>query len=101
MGRAPRIPAVLCFWLAAGLLGCNGVFLFGQKVSSIQVTPANPTIQVGNTVQFSAIVTFRDATLEFASQAVIWRRVFASSLRRSPNKTRRSRQRTKSSAICS
>ena len=46
--------------LGVGLLGCNVVFLIDGTISSVQVIPANPSIQVGETLQFTAIVTFRD-----------------------------------------
>ena len=52
--------AFLSISLGVGLLGCDVVFLIDGAISSVQVTPANPSIRVGETLQFTAIVTFRD-----------------------------------------
>ena len=52
--------AFLSISLGVGVLGCNVVFLIDGTISSVQVTPANPSIRVGETLQFTAIVTFRD-----------------------------------------
>ena len=68
-----RSLAGLSLLLVAGLLGCRVVFLFGGKISSIQVTPANPSIRVGERQQFVAIVTFRDGTFrQVATEAALW-----------------------------
>lgn len=59
----------------AGILGLAGCTLVAtnQKVSSVQVTPANPTIVVGQKQQFVANVTFSDgAILQSATTAVVW-----------------------------
>jgi len=52
--------AFLSISLGVGVLGCNVVFLIDGTISSVQVTPANPSIRVSETLQFTAIVTFRD-----------------------------------------
>ena len=52
--------AFLSISLGVGLLGCDVVFLVDGAISSVQVTPANPSIRIGETLQFTAIVTFRD-----------------------------------------
>jgi len=52
--------ALLSISLGVGLLGCNVVFLIDGTISSVQVTPANPSIRVSERLQFTAIVTFRD-----------------------------------------
>ena len=60
MHNSLRHVALLSISLTVGLLGCNLVFLIDGTISSVQVTPANPSIRVGETLQFTAIVMFRD-----------------------------------------
>lgn len=60
---------------AIGLAGCQAFFLGrpGTSVASVAITPANPTLTVGQTQQFVANVTFTDGiTIQAAQNTVAW-----------------------------
>ena len=65
------------FVLLLVLAGCGGggggtVSPPTKTLVSITVTPANPTIAVGTTVQFSALGTFSDSTTQDLTTTVTW-----------------------------
>ncbi|MGA7913713.1 MAG: beta-propeller fold lactonase family protein [Candidatus Acidiferrales bacterium] len=57
IGRLAQFLAVL---LILGLSGCVSSFVKDLLISSVKITPANPTIAVGATQQFSLVVTYVD-----------------------------------------
>lgn len=67
--------AVACIVLAAGLFACGDVTTTDKKdvtLTSIEVTPANPSIGVGETQQFAAIGTYSDDSVKNLTASVAW-----------------------------
>jgi hypothetical protein len=75
MTDAQSITVTLCPSVSAG---CNPDFVVVRPVatvatlSSIAVTPANPSIGVGTTQQFTATGTFSDKTTRDLTNFVVW-----------------------------
>ena len=65
-------PVVLlfCFGFSGG--GCHVTIVSSNSVTAITVTPANPSIAVGSTQQFTATVLFRDGRTENRTSTVGW-----------------------------
>ncbi|HEX9078496.1 MAG TPA: DUF3443 family protein [Desulfuromonadaceae bacterium] len=65
-----RFILVLTVALAAGCSGGGGSV--SKTLSSITVTPANPSVTAGGTQQFSATGTFSDGTTQDLTASVTW-----------------------------
>src|SRR6185369_12405722 len=65
---------LVCLVMAIGLSACgaSGLTNNGATLSSIAVTPANPTIAVGANKQFTAIGTYSDNSTKNLTELVIW-----------------------------
>jgi YVTN family beta-propeller protein len=72
MRSLPRLAArlVLPLSILLVLAGCSGPP--GKKLTSIAVTPANPTIKVGSSQQFTATGTYSDNTTADVTAQVTW-----------------------------
>lgn len=72
MRSLPRLAVslVLPLFILLVLTGCSGPP--GKKLTSIAVAPANPTIKVGATQQFTATGTYSDNTTADVTAQVTW-----------------------------
>jgi uncharacterized protein YjdB len=55
-----------------GVVGAAKVTVTGATLTSIALTPANPSIALGESQQFKAVGTFSDGTTETLSNQVAW-----------------------------
>ncbi len=58
--KAGRAALSLVLALSAALSGCRVAIFFGNDVSFLEITPANPTLPIGSTLRFTAVAVFRD-----------------------------------------
>ena len=65
------LPAAVAVWLTVGLAGCRGFFV-KPTLSSITVTPATPSLQVGNTQQMIATGTNNDGSTKDLTNSATW-----------------------------
>jgi hypothetical protein len=65
------LPAAVAVWLTVGLAGCRGFFV-KPTLSSITVTPATPSLQVGNTQQMIATGTNNDGSTNDLTNSATW-----------------------------
>ena len=65
------LPAAVAVWLILGLAGCRGFFV-KPTLSSITVTPATPSLQIGNTQQMIATGTNNDGSTNDLTNSATW-----------------------------
>jgi len=68
---SPGVTTITATDLASGISGATTLTVRAVLLS-IQVTPANPTILVGRTKQFTAIGTYNDGTTQNLTGSVTW-----------------------------
>jgi len=73
---AARVTAVLCAFLCFGMSSScgSGSAGGGKKLAQIRISPANPTIPKGTTLQLSATGIYDDGTTPVLGSSETWRR---------------------------
>ncbi len=69
------VRGLVCMMLAIGSLGCGALTTTnssGAALTSIAVTPANPSIPAGSSKQFTATGTYSDSTTQNITGSVTW-----------------------------
>lgn len=74
MKRGLKIASALslCFIMSVALMNCMGAGTVSVTLTSIAVTPANTSIVVGDTQQFTATGTYSDETTSVITTEVTW-----------------------------
>ena len=73
-----KITTMLSLFFVVTLIGCtvganySGLNTGGNNLTSITVTPANPSIEVDSTQQFTATGTYSDGTTQDITSSVTW-----------------------------
>lgn len=67
MIKFKRLLQVLLVLSILGLSGCLSSVLKNLLITSVKITPANPTIAIGATQQFSLVVTYLDGQNDYPS----------------------------------
>ncbi len=67
MIKFKRLLQVLPVLSILGLSGCLSSVLKNLLITSVKITPANPTIAIGATQQFSLVVTYLDGQTDYPS----------------------------------
>lgn len=65
------LPAAVAVWMTLGSAGCRGFFV-KPTLSSITVTPATPSLQIGNTQQMIATGTNNDGSTTDLTNSATW-----------------------------